>query len=111
MTIRNTATAFALAAPAGCHNAKTDGRTYRLHGHAIAWHADSGAVHFHWHGWYTNTTANHMNAILTALHHEGMPLHRVSRADHRDRSILGFVLSRDGLSTIPVDSTTCEECA
>lgn len=66
MTIKKTAKAFANHQAFKCHNATTDGQTYRLHGHAIAeW--SNGSVIINWCGWYTPTTANHLNAILEAL--------------------------------------------
>lgn len=70
-TIRQVAAAFIEGRAASCHNAKTDGSTYWLHGHAIA---------FDWCGWHTPTTANHMNAILALLPHSM----RVSYAEARD---------------------------
>ncbi|MGL4649734.1 MAG: hypothetical protein ACRC1H_10030 [Caldilineaceae bacterium] len=65
-TIQQAAQAFANAKPASCHNAKTDGTAYWLHGHAIAERQDNALV-IDWCGWYTPTTANHMNNVLKAL--------------------------------------------
>jgi hypothetical protein len=80
-TRQQTADAFAAGRPARCHNAATDGRTYRLHGHAIATRDATGAITFDWCGWFTTTTAAHMNAILAALK---VPGQRVSYAAARD---------------------------
>jgi hypothetical protein len=69
------ARAFVAGNNGTCHNATTDGQTYWLHGHPIAVKTD-GAVVFYWHGYYTVTTASHMNEVLKAL---GAPF-RVSRS-------------------------------
>lgn len=67
MTIQQVAEAFIAGKAAKCHNAKTDGQTYWLHGNAIAKiEDDKGGVALDWCGWYTPTTASHMNAILKA---------------------------------------------
>ena len=85
MTTRyQTALAFARFASAQCHNARTDDVEYRLHGHCIArWIEPTPGhwiVRFDWCGWYTPTTAAHMNDILRAL---GVNM-RVSYAQARD---------------------------
>ena len=87
-TIATVAKAFVKGQPAKCHNAVTDGSTYRLHGHTIARRADGGTepASFDWCGWYTPTTANHMNHIIKAL---GIPS-RVSYAKARDAGIRTF---------------------
>ena len=79
-TIDKTAAAFANGTNARCGNAKTDGTAYYLHGHRIARRTDSGQIEFDWCGWYTPTTASHMNAVLAALGHA----QRVSYAQARD---------------------------
>lgn len=68
-TIAGTAAAFAAGKSAKCHNATTDGVRYLLHGHPIAeWIRLAGRdyLKLDWRGYYTATTANHMNKILTA---------------------------------------------
>lgn len=84
-TKQQTADAFAKGRSAQCHNARTDGETYRLHGHAIAW-KENGVVKFNWCGYYTKTTAAHMNAILKSI---GAAF-RVSYAKARDRGVQTF---------------------
>jgi hypothetical protein len=61
-----TAAAFAATRAAQCHNARTDGATYWLHGHPIA-RREGNALILDWCGWYTTTTASHMNQILRAF--------------------------------------------
>jgi hypothetical protein len=78
--IKSTAHAFVNQKKAKCHNATTDGRTYKLHGHAIAEWVD-GSVIINWCGWYTPTTANHLNKILRELGKD----YRVSYAQARER--------------------------
>jgi hypothetical protein len=82
MTTRyQTALAFARRESASCHNARTDGTEYRLHGHCIARrYPEHGVIRFDWCGWFTPTTAAHMNDILRAL---GICM-RVSYAQVRD---------------------------
>jgi hypothetical protein len=85
MTTRyQTALAFARRESASCHNARTNGYEYRLHGHVIAsrpWgNLDPDLIRFDWCGWYTPSTAAHMNDILRAL---GVNM-RVSYAQARD---------------------------
>jgi hypothetical protein len=80
------AKAFVAGDSGACHNATTDGRRYLLHGHAIAVKTDGGVV-FYWHGYYTRTTANHMNEILRALDAS----FRVSYANARDNKDTHFV--------------------
>lgn len=85
-TRQQVADAFAAGKPAKCHNAKTCGQHYLLHGNEIATRMPDGSVHFSWCGWYTPTTAAHMNSILRALGSG-----RVSYAKHRDERISQFV--------------------
>lgn len=66
MTKNETALAFAGGLSGRCHNARTDGQTYWLHDTPIAVWKDR-TVQFYWGGFYTPTTASHMNKILTAL--------------------------------------------
>lgn len=80
------AKAFVAGGSGSCHNAVTDGSRYLLHGHAIAVKEGKGVVFF-WHGYYTTTTASHMNEILRAL---GAPF-RVSYANARDNNDTHFV--------------------
>ena len=63
MKVKDVAKAFAAGKPAHCGNALTDGKTYWLHGNAIAVRAGD-IVSFDWCGWHTPTTARHMNNIL-----------------------------------------------
>lgn len=67
--IAGVAAAFAAGKSAKCHNATTDGVRYLLHGSPIAeWATTDGRdqLKLDWCGYYTATTANHMNKILTA---------------------------------------------
>lgn len=81
-TRQQVAEAFAAGKSAKCHNAKTDGRNYWLHGNLIATRGDAGnAISFDWCGWFTPTTAAHMNEIFTAL---GM------------RRYVSYAMARDG---------------
>lgn len=80
------AQAFAHRKVGRCHNAHTDGTVYVLHTSPIAtWVGDQ--VQFYWHGYYTTTTAAHMNTILKAL---GASF-RVSHAAARDSNATHFV--------------------
>ena len=65
-TKRATALAFAAGKAAHCHNARTDGTTYRLHNTDIA-RKIPGGVELNWGGWYKPTTASHMNEVLRAV--------------------------------------------
>lgn len=87
MTRQSTADAFAQGVPGKCHNATTDGQTYLLHGHPIAVKQDGNVV-FYWHGFYTRTTAAHMNDILRALGAD----FRVGHARARDTAQTHFVV-------------------
>jgi hypothetical protein len=86
MNKQQLARAFIAGDSGSCHNATTDGSKYLLHGHAIAVKTDGGVVFF-WHGFWTITTASHMNDILRAL---GAPF-RVSYANARDNKDTHFV--------------------
>ena len=83
MTIQSVAAAFASGKPAKCHNAMTDGKNYYLHGHRIATFEDVedlpkqstyqgyALASYDWCGWFTPTTANHLNHIAKALDTRG----------------------------------------
>lgn len=77
--ISDVAEAFVEGKAAKAGNAHTDGTTYWLHGSDIARKTAHG-VRFEWHGWYTPTTANHLNRIAEAL---GLP-NRFSYSRFRD---------------------------
>jgi len=94
-----TAAAFANRLVASCHNAKTGAGIYQLHGHTIArWedsfeHEGEKLITLRWCGYYTQTTASHMNEILKALR---APT-RVSYARARDTGLEGYnVYIRNG---------------
>lgn len=78
------AKAFLAGERGACHNAKTDGKVYMLHGSPIAKHAQgkdgSKWIEFSFCGFYTTTTASHINEILKAAG----ATHRVSYALARD---------------------------
>jgi hypothetical protein len=61
-------------------------KEYRLHNNVIASMDDQGLVTMNWCGWYTTTTANHMNAIL-----EELGAYRVSYAKARDAGTTTFI--------------------
>lgn len=64
-----------------------DANEYVLHGNVIARQYEKGGrIDFDWCGWYTPTTANHMNEILKAA---GIDK-RVSYAEHRDNGVEVF---------------------
>lgn len=86
MTKDELARAFVARKPGKCHNASTGGDVYTLHQSPIAVHEKDSVVFF-WHGYYTPTTASHMNAILKAL---GVSF-RVSYAQARDTGATTFV--------------------
>jgi hypothetical protein len=81
------AQAFVAGQRGRCHNAHTDGQAYTLHASPIAVKEGDNVV-FHWHGYYTTSTASHMNEILRAM---AAPM-RVSYADARDRQATHFVV-------------------
>lgn len=88
-TINQVAAAFLAGTPAKCGNAKTDGKAYLLHGHTIAIRGDDGNapgnVTAFWCGYYTPTTANHLNHIAKALGAK-----RVSYATARNAGVSSF---------------------
>lgn len=86
-TIAEVARAFIEGRTAKCHNARTNGTEYVLHRTTIA-RKEGTFIEFNWGGWWTPTTTNHMNAILTAA---GINK-RVSYAQARDASEYGFVV-------------------
>lgn len=93
MNIDTVAKAFINGQRAACHNSKTDGMSYWLHGHMIAKKTEQGFV-LNWCGWYTRTTANHMNKILKAA---GKNV-RVSYAEARDYGVIAeHVTSNEGI--------------
>lgn len=80
------ARAFVRREAGKCYNAHTDGITYVLHASPIAvWHGNQ--VQFFWHGYYTRTTAAHMNEILRALGANS----RASYAQARDTNQQVFI--------------------
>ena len=87
MDMKQLAQAFANGKAGTCHNARTDGVTYTLHNSPIAVR-QGDAVVFHWHGFYTRTTAVHMNEVLRAFGAD----FRVSFAQARDTRQTHFVL-------------------
>ena len=87
MTIEKTATAFVNGELARCHNASTDGSTYTLHKTVIA-RKTAGGTNFNWGGYYTPTTAAHMNAILRAMGSDC----RVPYAQDRDDRTTSFTI-------------------
>lgn len=86
MNKQQLAQAFVSGQSGRCHNAATDGVVYTLHASPIAIR-DGDNVIFHWHRYYTRTTAAHMNEILRAM---AAPM-RVSYADARDKQATHFV--------------------
>lgn len=88
MTRQSTADAFAQGVPGKCHNATTDGQTYWLHRHPIVV-KEGGRYVFYWHGFYTRTTAAHMNEVLKAL---GVRFAHMSYAAARDAKATHWVL-------------------
>jgi len=61
------AQAFAAHKTAKSGNAHTNGAEYKLHQSAIATHESAARVSFNWCGFYTVTTAKHLNDIAKAL--------------------------------------------
>jgi hypothetical protein len=99
MNTKELAAAFAKGEEGRGHNATVQHRRhegllyveYRLHGHCIA-HYIKGNREFalgYWCGYYTRTTANHLNTIRDALKVDGR---RVSYAKARDASSNTFSL-------------------
>jgi hypothetical protein len=79
-TIEQTAQAFVNGKSAHCHNAHTDGQRYTLHRTIIVYRNEQGQLVTDWGGFYTKTTASHMNAVLKAFG----SARRVSYAKARD---------------------------
>ena len=79
-TIEQTAQAFVNGQSAHCHNAYTDGQRYTLHRTIIVYRNEQGQLVTDWGGFYTRTTASHMNAVLKAFG----SARRVSYAKARD---------------------------
>lgn len=88
MSIKDVANAFIAGKQGQCHNSKTDGTTYWLHGNPIARKIDGGSVIISWCGWYTPTTANHLNAIARAYGTGN----RFSYAYARDKGVTNVML-------------------
>jgi hypothetical protein len=88
MTIDQVAEAFISGQRAKSHNSETDGKTYWLHGNDIAQKGVLGSVIINWCGWYTPTTANHLNSIAKAY---GVS-HRFSRKLAQDSDISTEIL-------------------
>jgi hypothetical protein len=88
-TVEGLAYAFVAGKPGKCHNADTDGQRYRLHASDIVTKTDGGDYVFDWCGWYTPTTANHINAVLRAL---GEPQH--SRSSDEKAGVTTFTVRR-----------------
>lgn len=83
-TINQVANAFAAGHAAKCGNAVTDGGNYWLHGNRIAqFNGGRTGVTIDWCGYYTPTTANHINRVLDAC---GINV-RVSYAKARDNQV------------------------
>lgn len=83
MSIERVAKAFMQGKPATSHNSKTDGSSYWLHGNKIAQKGIEGSVIINWCGWYTPTTANHLNHIAKAYNWDK----RFSRKIAQDNNI------------------------
>lgn len=88
MTIDQVAEAFIKGQRAQSHNSKTDGQTYWLHDNNIARKGAGGSVIINWCGWYTPTTANHLNSIAKAY---GVN-HKFSRKLAQDNNISTEIL-------------------
>lgn len=82
MSIQRVAQAFMQGKPATSHSSKTDGQSYWLHGNKIAEKGIEGSVIINWCGWYTRTTANHLNHIAKTYNWS----HRFSAKIARDES-------------------------
>lgn len=66
MKIKEVAKAFANKKPLTVGNASTDGNTYQLFGNTIAYRV-GGSVIIDWCGYYTTSTARHLNNLAQAL--------------------------------------------
>lgn len=86
MTVAQLAAAFAQRQEGRCHNAHSTGSQYILHKTVIAeWTIDE-SLRLSWGGYYTATTANHLNHILKAA---GKSV-RVSRKAAREMGTTTF---------------------
>ena len=99
MTKDQLAHAFAAGATKGsCHNARITADTYYLHGNAIATvDRVNMTVTGNWCGYYTVTTASHLNAIIKALSQQSrltIEHKNVSYAKARDNGETSFVICR-----------------
>lgn len=88
MNKKELAWAFVTGKSGTCHNAHTDGQTYTLHKSPIVRKLPSGQYAFYWHGFYTRTTASHMNEVLKMMGSHT----RVSYAQARDACADVFVI-------------------
>lgn len=101
MQTKQLAAAFIEGRKGSCHNATSNGTEYSLHGHVIcrAVQLAEGLpvdFTFDWCGWYTSTTARHMNAILDAIGFtaDGTRCPRVSYSQARDgKSLARFTIT------------------
>lgn len=98
MTKTQLANAFASGKTKGkCHNAHITSDTYYLNGSAIAViDRENKTVTGNWCGYYTVTTAAHLNAIIKALRQQSaliIPQFNVSRAQARDSSTTTFLIA------------------
>lgn len=92
MAIKQVAEAFASGQVTKCHNARTDGQSYWLYGNKIAFKSPTtGDVMADWCGYYTVTTANHLNHIVDAIKSS----FKVSRTFHKLNSIGSFNLNKE----------------
>ena len=94
-TIKQVAEAFINGESATCYNALTNGTEYQLHRTIIANKLPDGGIQFSWGGWYTATTANHMNKILETLGEQQGNKYlydRVSYARSRDNNETAFII-------------------
>jgi len=72
-------------------NVVTTAQEYRLFGHTICEYyndGDKGIYTFDWCGWYSQSTARHMNNILKAIDSN----HRVSYTKDRDSGVDTFAI-------------------
>lgn len=95
MDIQELAQAFAAGRTSGsCHNATINEHGYWLHGNLIA-SLGGFSVMGDWCGYYTRTTASHLNAIAEACISKGMKRatpHKVSYAEARNSGTKQFNL-------------------
>lgn len=87
--IRHVARAFARRRNARVGNAESRDGRYYLFGHCIAQRMHDGSVIGDWCGYYTQSTARHLNLIASEL---GPRAARVSYAAARDAQTERFVL-------------------